>query len=60
MVGLASLLDLPPLADDLVRVEDALLQRHIDSHSHQIPKLRAMRGSGSLVSGTKDRPVTSS
>jgi heptaprenyl diphosphate synthase len=26
MVGLASLLDLPPLADDLVRVEDALRQ----------------------------------
>src|SRR3989442_11343471 len=53
MVGLASLLDLPPLADDLVRVEDAL-RRSVETAD---PFLTEVAGHLITAGGKRLRPA---
>src|SRR5438270_1186148 len=53
MVGLASLLDLPPLADDLVRVEDAL-RRSVETAD---PFLTEVAGQLITAGGKRLRPA---
>src|SRR5438270_8051181 len=53
MVGLASLLDLPPLADDLVRVEDAL-HRSVETGD---PFLTEVAGHLITAGGKRLRPA---